>query len=181
MTTVNAAASLLNYYALTIKSPENSSVASKVTNWTTKLSKIVLKSAHFGANPYFPKNTWGLIIPKLIIIIKLLQPSRFNPVISAYNQINGIFNYNRTPLAIIGGLVGIYNRLNNHGSWDYNTTEALYIGPVMQRYWNYTCYVPANNSKQISNTVAFPPTIVTCIKLPAPIDSLLSSKTSWMN
>ena len=40
---------------------------------------------------------WYHILEQVDTTIKLLRPSRINPNISEYAQMNGTFDYNRTP------------------------------------------------------------------------------------
>ena len=50
-----------------------------------------------GTDPNFPSNCWDLLVPQSVIALNLLRPSRINPAISTYVQINGNFNFNDTP------------------------------------------------------------------------------------
>ena len=57
----------------------------------------------------------------------MLRPSRINPKLSAYMQIWGAFDFNKTPLAPIGCKAVIHDRPENRGSWDSHGTLAYYI------------------------------------------------------
>jgi hypothetical protein len=48
---------------------------------------------------YFPLRLWDRLIPHIIITLNLLRQSRVNPKLSAYAQLNGPFDFNRTPIA----------------------------------------------------------------------------------
>ena len=52
-----------------------------------------------GTDPTFNMTLWDKILPQALITLKLLRPSRINPQLSAYAQMYGAFDYNRTPLA----------------------------------------------------------------------------------
>lgn len=73
-------------------------------------------STRAGTDPEFPKNCWDLLIPQVILIMNLMRPSRINPAISAYNQVHGIFDFNKTPLAPPGYKILIHDRPDNRGS-----------------------------------------------------------------
>jgi hypothetical protein len=47
----------------------------------------------------FPLHLWDKLLEQALITLNLLRPSRVNPRLSAYHQIHGMFDYNRTPLA----------------------------------------------------------------------------------
>ena len=73
-------------------------------------------SARAGTDPSFPKNCWDLILPQVRLIVNLVRPSRINPAISAYTQIHGLFDFNRTPLAPPGCRVVVHDRPMERGS-----------------------------------------------------------------
>jgi hypothetical protein len=50
-------------------------------------------------DPTFPLKLWDKLLPQATITLNLLRKSRINPRMSAYAQLNGHFDFNRTPLA----------------------------------------------------------------------------------
>ena len=52
-----------------------------------------------GTGPDFPLHRWDKLIPQACITINLLRNSHRNPQLSAEANLNGIFDYNTTPLA----------------------------------------------------------------------------------
>jgi hypothetical protein len=48
-------------------------------------------------DPNFPLNLWHKILPQATITLNILMKSRINPRMSAYDQLNGHFELNRTP------------------------------------------------------------------------------------
>ena len=74
--------------------------------------------AHFiairsGANPDFLKNCWDLLLDYAVLTLNLLRPSRINPKISAYTQIHGAFDFNKTPLSPAGCKVVVHDRIDD--------------------------------------------------------------------
>ena len=53
-------------------------------------------------NPDFPLHLWCHIIPYAVLTLNLLHQSNINPNLSAYAQIHGPFNYNKTMLGPSG-------------------------------------------------------------------------------
>ena len=104
--------------------------------------------------------------------MNLVQASRINPAISAYNQIYGIFDFNPTPLAILGMRVCVHDRSLINGSWADKGIEGFYVGPAPNHYKNYTYYMPKTRAFQTSDNVEFSHMIATCQKHPAPIGLL---------
>ena len=77
------------------------------------------------------------LLPQTIITLNLMQSSHFNPLLSAYAQVQGHFDYNRNPLALPGIKVMTHVNPDVRGSWDDHAVETWYTGPVM---YHYRCY-----------------------------------------
>jgi hypothetical protein len=54
---------------------------------------------------------WCRLIPQADIALNLLRGSRVNPKLSAYAQVHGHFDFNRTPLAPPGTFVLCHENL----------------------------------------------------------------------
>ena len=85
-------------------------------------------------DPTFPLHLWDKLLPQAIITLNLLRPSRINPKLSAYAQLHGHFDYNRTPLAPPGTKVLAYIRPEDRTSWAPHAREGFYVGPAMHHY-----------------------------------------------
>ena len=114
----------------------------------------------YGVDDRFPGNQWDRLIPQTIRTLNMLRPSRINPKLSAYMQVWGAFDFNKTPLAPIGCKAVIHDRPENRGSWDSHGTLAYYIDIAENHYRNYKCYVPETHATRISDTVEFFPKLV---------------------
>ena len=57
------------------------------------------------------------IVPQINITFNLLQNSRINPKLSAYSQIHGPFDFNKTPVALLECKIIIQNQVNERRSW----------------------------------------------------------------
>jgi hypothetical protein len=110
-----------------------------------------------GSDPNFPTNCWDLLIPQANITLNLLRRSTMQPKLSAYAQIHGQYDFNRTPLAPAGCLVKVYENTDTRRSWAYHAKDAYYIKPAMNHYRCYTCYDPVTKHDLVSNTVQFFP------------------------
>jgi hypothetical protein len=49
-------------------------------------------------DPSFPLNVWDRLLPQATITLNILRKSRINPRMSAYAQLNGHYDFNRTPM-----------------------------------------------------------------------------------
>ena len=133
--------------------------------------KSKLISFREGADPNFPKNCWDLFIPQTILALNLMRPSRTNPLISAYTQVHGEFDFNRTPIAPVGCKVIVHDRRGERGSWSNHGSHGFYIERAPHHYRNYTCYMRDTKQNRISNTVEFFPSHCSLPKV-TPIDRL---------
>lgn len=50
-------------------------------------------------NPEFPMHLWCRLLPLATTTLNLLRPSRVNPKLSAEEFLNGVFDYNKTPIS----------------------------------------------------------------------------------
>ena len=85
-------------------------------------------------DPTFPLHLWDKLIPQAVITLNLLRPSRINPKLSAYAQLHGPFDYNRTPLASPRIQLPVHVRPEDRKSWDPHAVEAFYVDPAMNHY-----------------------------------------------
>jgi hypothetical protein len=69
-------------------------------------------------DPTFPLKLWDKLFPQATITLNLLRKSRINPCMSAYSQLNGHFDCNRTPLVPPGTRVIAHEKPDQRASWD---------------------------------------------------------------
>jgi hypothetical protein len=74
----------------------------------------------YSVDPNFPLKLWDKLLPQATITLNLLIKSRINPRMSAYAQLNGHFDFNRTPLAPPGTRVIAHDKPDQQASWDPN-------------------------------------------------------------
>jgi hypothetical protein len=65
----------------------------------------------------FPMHLWCQLIPQATITLNLLRASRLNPRLSANEQLNGTFDFNKTPLAPPGTKVIVHEKPQVRQSW----------------------------------------------------------------
>ena len=61
-------------------------------------------------DPNFPMHLWEKLVDQAEATINMLHQSRINPYLSAYDSINGTFNFNKTSLAPLGTRVVIHKK-----------------------------------------------------------------------
>jgi hypothetical protein len=116
-------------------------------------------------NPNFPIYLWDKLVEQATMTLNLLRQSRMNPQLSAYAQIFGSFDFNRTPLAPPGTKVVVHVKPDKRQSWAPHGNTGWYTGPAMEHYRCYQIYVTKTQSYRISDTVEFFPHQVPMPKL----------------
>ena len=95
-------------------------------------------------NPNFPLHLWDRLIPHTTLTLNLLRPSRINPRLSAEAQLNGAFDFNRTPLEPPGTRVIVHETPNNRRTWSPHGVDGWYLGPAPDHYQCHRVYIPCN-------------------------------------
>lgn len=87
--------------------------------------------------------------------LNLLRQSNKNPAISAYQHVNGNFDYNKTPLAPLGCAVEMHESTNRRKSWDPHSLSGWYLGTSVEHYRCHKKFCKKTRSERISDTVFF--------------------------
>ena len=93
-------------------------------------------------DPNFPLSNWCRLLPQAELTLNLLRASRLNPKLSAYAQLEGTFDFTRTPLAPPGTRVIIHENPTNRQTWAPHGTDGWYLGPALDHYQCYRVWVP---------------------------------------
>ena len=108
-------------------------------------------------DPNFPLHLWCRLIPQATTTLNLLRPSRINPRLSAEAQLNGAFDFNRSPLAPPGTRVLVHETPANRRTWAPHGVDGWYLGAAAEHYRCYRVYVTKTASERIAKTVQFFP------------------------
>jgi hypothetical protein len=82
----------------------------------------------------FPLQLWDKLTPQVQDCLNLMRESRIDPTISAYEALNGPYDWNRYPLAPLGCKAVIYEDSNIRGSWASRGVDGWYLGPSRDHY-----------------------------------------------
>lgn len=88
-----------------------------------------------------------------------------NPKLSAYAQINGAFDFNRTPLAPPGTKVLAFIDPQNCRTWGTHGLPGWYVGPAMESYRCFTIWITATRATRTTDTVQWHPKHVTMLTI----------------
>ncbi len=105
----------------------------------------------------FPMHQWCRLIPQCVLTLNLLRQSRLNHRLSAEEQLNGTYDFNRTPLAPPGTRVIVHEKPAVRQSWAPHGVNGWYLGPATEHYRCYEVYISKTGHTRISDTVEFMP------------------------
>ena len=69
------------------------------------------------ADSDFPFQLLDKITPQVLCTLNLMRASRINPDNSAYEALNGLYDWNQYPLAPLGCKAVVYKDGDTRGSW----------------------------------------------------------------
>ncbi len=87
----------------------------------------------------------------------MMRASCIDPTISAYEALNGPYDWNRYPLAPLGCKAVVYKDGDSRGSWASRGVNGWYLGPSKDHYQCNLYFIPETRAYQISkSTELFP-------------------------
>ena len=104
-------------------------------------------------DPTFPIKEWDRLLLQCDITLNLLRSSRLHPNMSAWAATFGNFDFNRTPLAPPGTRVLVHETPHQRSSFAPHGVDGWYIGPSMNHYRCYNCFLPSSMSTRDALTV----------------------------
>ena len=104
-----------------------------------------------------PLHLWDRLLPQAELMLNLLRGSRINPKLSAWAQIHGTFDFNRTPIAPPGIRVLAHQKPANRDSWEPHAMDGWYFGPALHGYRCFRIWIWETRTKRICDTVSLFP------------------------
>ena len=92
------------------------------------------------------------------LTLNLLRTSRHDPTKSAFEVLEGKFNWNATPLAPPGTKALIYEAPSRRAAWAPHAVDGWYLGPAMNHYRCGLYFIESTRATQIAATTKLFPT-----------------------
>ena len=108
-----------------------------------------------GVDESFPMPLWDRLLLQTVMTLNMLRKSRINPTVSAYEYVNGKFDYNRMPLAPMGCAVQVHNSTNRRLTWAEHSLDGWYLKTSEEHYRCHVVFIKKTRSERISDTVIF--------------------------
>jgi hypothetical protein len=105
----------------------------------------------------FPPYLWDLLLPQAELTLNLLRQAMLNPRIRAWDFFQGPFDFNKTPLGLVGCCVLIHAKPATRQSWNFQVKPGFYIGPALDFYHCFKLVKTKTNTKSqvILGTIEF--------------------------
>ena len=119
---------------------------------------------------------WCRLIPQCTLTLNLLRQSRIKPRLSDKAQLNGAFDFNKTPLAPPGTRVIIHEQTGVRRTWSVQGTDGWYLGPAPEHYRCYTVYCSKTGRERIIDTVKFFPADISMPRMSSADNATVAAK-----
>ena len=90
--------------------------------------------------PLFTFYLWYRLLPQVTMTLHMLRLSQLNPELSAYEQVDGIHNFEQTPLAPLGCKVQIHKKSHKRLTYAPHSVDGWYLVPEVHHYRFYILY-----------------------------------------
>ena len=92
--------------------------------------------------------------------LNILCLSRINPRLSSWAYINGIHNFNKSPLAPPVTKIIVHVEPNKRASWDFRGMYGWYVAPAPDHHRCVTCYIPTIRTQVVSDKIKLIPNYI---------------------
>jgi len=82
----------------------------------------------------FPISLWDRLLPQAELTLNLLWGSHLDPTLSSWAELHGLFDFNRTPIALPGICILIHEKPAVHDTWVPHAMDGWYLGPALHAY-----------------------------------------------
>ena len=100
----------------------------------------------------FPIQIWEKFIPQIQDTLNLLRTSRQNASISSYQEMEGVFDFDKTPISILGSKSLSYIDPDTRAAWEQHAEDGLYIGRCPMHYRLLEFFITSMRSYQKTGT-----------------------------
>ena len=100
----------------------------------------------------FPLQLWCYLLEQAEMTLNMLRTARSNNEISAYEALEGKFDYNKTPIAPPGTKALIYEAATRRKTWAPHAVNGWYLGPAMKHYRCGKYFIDHSRAIRIANT-----------------------------
>ena len=108
-------------------------------------------------DPSFSFYLWERLLTQVTMILNMLRRPLLNPGLSAYEQVDGIHNFEQTQLAPLRWKVQIHGKPHKKITYVPHSVFGWYLGLAFHHYICYTWYNINTGGESIPDTIDFFP------------------------
>jgi hypothetical protein len=122
-----------------------------------RTAKNHLQAGWHSTDEQFPLYLWDRTLEQAELTLNLLRGSRINPCLSAWEQIHGRYDFNKSPIAPPGIKVLAHEKTTQRATWSTHAFSAWYIGPALKHYRCYKVWATKTRQERIVNQLMWFP------------------------
>ena len=103
-------------------------------------------------NPKPPLQLWCYLLAHAEMTLNMIRTSRVDPTKSAYEVLEGVYDYNATPLSPPGCKLLIFKPSPQRAAWGSHAVSEWWVGPEMHHYRYGQNWIESTLAIQISRT-----------------------------
>jgi hypothetical protein len=92
-------------------------------------------------DPLFPMKLWDKCLPEATTSLNMLRKSRINPHMSAHDQLEGHYDFNRVSISPPGTRMIAHEKPKQQATWDAHGQDGYYIGPAPEHNRCYKVHI----------------------------------------
>jgi hypothetical protein len=87
-----------------------------------------------GTPSSFKMTNWCKMLEQCDITLNMMRPCTLNPLLSAFEAMEGMYSFDATPMAPIGTEMLMHLKPIRRHTWDYHAVKAWYFAPALKHY-----------------------------------------------
>ena len=87
-----------------------------------------------GAPPSFCMANWCRMTEQCDITLNMMRPCTLNPLLSAFEAMEGMYSFDDTPMAPVGTEMLMHLKPVRRHSWGYHTLKTWYFAPALKHH-----------------------------------------------
>jgi hypothetical protein len=103
----------------------------------------------------FPIANWCRLTKQCNATLNMLRPCRPNPLLLAYEALEGSFSFNATPMAPLGTEVLVHMKPNRRSTWGYHASKPWYLSLLPNHYRCIQVLMADTGGEHITDTFRF--------------------------
>jgi hypothetical protein len=103
---------------------------------------------------HFPHQCWHKLVQQIELTLSMLRPYADNTDISSYEGLFGKkYDFDAHPISIAGCAAYVFEPPKLRQTWSTHGVSGFYLGPALDSYRAYRCWITPTSAERTSNTI----------------------------